>query len=421
MNQHSTSQRVVGVETGLRALRDALETRAARVAAGALIPFYFCYHVTRFRPQSLWPPIPAHDAAIMLARATEIFHSGGYPVTDAAPFPYPPSAVLLLRALGLVGPGAFSIVWVVLMAAGLLAVFRASLAAEPDRTRGAWLAIGALSLVAADSPVSWDLRNLNSNLIYLALVMTSYALMRRRPDLAGGLLGVSVSLKLFSILIIPWLAINGPRRALLWAVVTMLIMWLALPMAFFGHGAIRLYEGWGQQLRIVAGASPMVACAACGPPLVSLRRALSASIGETAAMPVALAALRIGWILVLAWYARRALSAARPVKAPSRVALADWSVLMVAPLPLSPWLEPYHVVTILPGVILLVEMALDEQIAMRERAVAGSAFLVLALANIVGSPFAIRGFLIAAQCLALTLCFGWLRRLLPEAPAFAEH
>jgi|GEM_PF-4142214 len=263
MNLHSTSQRVDGVETGLRALRDAVETRAARVGAGAFIAFYFCYHVTRFRPQSLLPPMPSHDAAIMLAQATEIFRSGRYPLSDEGPFPYPPSAVLLFRALGLVAPGIFSIAWVALMGAGLLAALRASLAAEPDRTRGAWLAIGALSLVAADSRVSWDLRNLNSNLIYLGLVMTSYALMRRRPDLAGGLLGVSISLKLFSILIVPWLAINGPRRALLLTAVTVLIMWLALPVAFFGQEAIGLYEGWCRPFRGFLIAAQCLALTLC--------------------------------------------------------------------------------------------------------------------------------------------------------------
>ncbi|MET0850004.1 MAG: hypothetical protein ABW020_02645 [Candidatus Rokuibacteriota bacterium] len=52
------------------------------------------------------------------------------------------------------------------------------------------------------------------------------------------------------------------------------------------------------------------------------------------------------WLGALLWYARRALAAGRG-SAPSRAALADWTVLLLAPLPLSPWLEPYHPVPVL--------------------------------------------------------------------------
>jgi hypothetical protein len=40
---------------------------------------------------------------------------------------------------------------------------------------------------------------------------------------------------------------------------------------------------------------------------------------------------------MLIWYAARALRTFA-VAAPSRAALADWTVLLVAPLPFSPWL-----------------------------------------------------------------------------------
>ena len=66
------------------------------------------------------------------------------------------------------------------------------------------------------------------------------------------------------------------------------------------------------------------------------------------------------WLTALGWYATRALSGGYAV-APSRAALADWTVLLLAPLPSSPWLEPYHAVPILPGTILCLAVALDER------------------------------------------------------------
>ena len=42
---------------------------------------------------------------------------------------------------------------------------------------GNWLLIGAIAMVLRAAPVTWDLRNANSNLIYLGVVLAGYALM----------------------------------------------------------------------------------------------------------------------------------------------------------------------------------------------------------------------------------------------------
>ena len=67
------------------------------------------------------------------------------------------------------------------MGAGLLTTLRASFASEREEIRAAWLLIGAIALFVADSPVSWDLRNANSNLVMLGLVLAGYALIGRHP------------------------------------------------------------------------------------------------------------------------------------------------------------------------------------------------------------------------------------------------
>ena len=68
--------------------------------------------------------------------------------------------------------------------------------------------------------------------------------------------------------------------------------------------------------------------------------------------------LRIGWIALLAWYAWRCRDCL-VAKIPSRAALADWTILLLAPLPFSPWLEPYHAVPLLVAAVLCIAVALD--------------------------------------------------------------
>jgi uncharacterized membrane protein len=84
-----------------------------------------------------------------------------------------------------------------------------------DRLEGtySWLAVGALGLVVADGAVMWDLRNANCNVIYLGLVLLGYATVTNRPVLGGLLIGISVSLKVYSLLIVFWLLLGAPRRA----------------------------------------------------------------------------------------------------------------------------------------------------------------------------------------------------------------
>ena len=80
---------------------------------------------------------------------------------------------------------------------------------------------------------------------------------------------------------------------------------------------------------------------------------------------------------------------------PSRAALADWTVLLLAPLPFSPWLEPYHAIPLLPGAILCVIIVLDERAAAKDRIIALAALLALALVAFVITPFPLRGLRLA--------------------------
>jgi hypothetical protein len=386
---------------------------------GIALVGYFAYHATRFRLANVWPLALIGDASILFEEGRRIFALGDYPGRletwpTGGVFPYPPSAVLIFRWLGAAGPALFMGTWFTGMAAGLVTTLRASLAAERPDVRAAWLLIGALALIVADSAVSWDLRNANSNLICLGAILGGYALMDRHPVLAGALLAGSVGLKPYGGLLLPWLLLCGPRRALLAGVGTLILLTVVWPVLTWGAGgSLRLYLGWLEQLKIIADPQVHAALAAtaAGPPVVSLGRAAMALTGEDAlslATRAVVGAMWSIWIAAIAWYAWRA-ARSYPAAIPSRAALADWTVLLLAPLPFSPWLEPYHAVPLVPGAILLILVALDDGVSASDRRIAVAALVALGLSRVVGLPFALRGIVLLTQFVVVTMALGLLR------------
>jgi glycosyltransferase involved in cell wall biosynthesis len=133
--------------------------------------------------------------------------------------------------------------------------------------------------------------------------------------------------------------------------------------------------------------------------------------------------LGIGSAHRLAWrYARRlAAYGVRALRAgaaalPSRAALADWTVLLLAPLPFSPWLEPYHAVPLVVGAVLLLAIVLDDRVASRDRGIALAAILGLGLLGLFPLPFTMRGIILLASFLVLIGALTVLRAKLSSLP-----
>jgi Glycosyltransferase family 87 len=397
---------------------------AAAFAAGLFI--YFITHMTRFQLARVWPLIPVGDAAILYDASQAILNSGDYPARLAignvnSVFPYPPSAVLLLGPLGAAGPVAFMAIWLLFMALGFWVVLRTSLAGERRDIETAWPVIAAFALLVAGGPVEWDLRNANSNLVALGLVMSGYALAARRPTVGGVLIGMSVSLKLYSGLLLPWLLFRGPRPAFYSAALTCLGLWLVLPISIFGvTGTIHLYSGWIEQLRIIG--DPWIysslALGQTAAPIVTLRRAAMTILGaepEASSTRVLVLALWAVWLAALLIYAVRARKP-EAVAVPSRATLADWTVLLLAPLPFSPWLEPYHAVPLVVGASLLLAILIDDRLATRQGATALAAVLGLGIIRLAPIPFTMRGLALLASFMVLIGTLAIVRRKLAPEP-----
>jgi hypothetical protein len=400
---------------------------AIRFALAVGLALYFAYHLTGFKPARIRLSEPGVDTWIEFTRAREIVASGVYPRQLSAgdfnaAFPFPPSTVVLFDFFGTLGLRGFKALWIIFATAGLLITFRASVAGEDDDVQSAWLALGAMALVFSDSAVAWDLRLGNCNLFYLGLVFAAYGLLRRHPWCAGVLMALSFSLKLYSGLLFLWLLLNRRKAALYAAAIAIVALWLLLPVSLFGVGrSVSLYAGWREQVRSISamGVYPYIAAHRYGPPLVTLRRAiivLSGTRPDAASTRLLLGSLWALWLGVLFWYAARAFNAP-PAAAPSRAALADWTVLMLAPLPFSPWLEPYHMVPLVPATILCLVVASDKHADDCDRVIVLGVLSALLALRVLVVRLPIRGLELLAQFLILVIAFGLLRpRLATNTP-----
>lgn len=391
---------------------------AVRLLLFAVLLLYLLYHTTKFRLSEIWPLRPTGDAAIMFDVSQRIVAQADYPARLGLGnffelLPYPPPAVLMLANLSAAGRQYFTVIWLILMALGLFWSMRATLAGEAPATRAAWLLLGVCGVAVAGSPIAWDLRYANSNLICLGFVMLGYANLARRPVLAGCCVAVSIAFKLYSGLLLGWLLISRPKAAVA-CLVTTIVLWLLWPLAVFGPtGAAAIYAGWREQVRIIAApwVYPVLATGV-GPGIVTLRRAAMAITGEApdaAATKWIVGSLLVGWTLLVLWYVQRALKAGLS-RAPSRAAIADWVVLLLAPLPFSPWLEPHHTVALLPAALLLITVALDQKVIVRHRIMAGTALAGVTLLREFVGPFPLRGLSLLGQFALIVFVLAMLRR-----------
>ena len=144
---------------------------------------YLSYNLVLTHLGESWPiPAPFGDAQIFFSRSLDVWQTGDY---SNLIYPYPPSAVLIFHLLSQGGGAAFMSGWLVLMVMGFLISMRMSVAGAEAQIRSAWMLFGAIGLLLAEYPISWDLHNANSNLVCLGLVLAGYGALGRLPVLCG--------------------------------------------------------------------------------------------------------------------------------------------------------------------------------------------------------------------------------------------
>ena len=389
--------------------------RLGAVAAIGIAVVYFLYNACKFRIATL--ALLSGDASIIFQSSLTIAGAGRYPAQSALGnfndiFPYPPPAVLIFAALAQLGPTVFMVVIEALTFVALFAVVRLSVSYEHRAVVRLWPLLLLPAILLTYNPIEYDLFGRNVNLTILALTLSSFALLRRAPAACGVVLALAISVKLYSGLLLIWLIVFN-RRAAFSCIAALAAFWVVAPLLYWGGaGAVQICRDWLDQLTIANGSWVYaLAGTGSGPPLITLRLAASRLL---AADPFGsdvrhlLLLLQAAWIAVLAVYAYRAWWRPAPEGA-SRATLADWFVLLVAPLPFSPWFEPYHAVALMPGFILCMVLALDRSQSMRARAVMVLAGVASAIVKELPIAFEMRGLVFTAQFTFVILALSMVR------------
>lgn len=312
-----------------------------------------------------YPPVFPHPPAAALIQGA------------TTQFPYPVSAAIWVALTGIVAISGYAV---------LLRMLR-----RDGRPHGWSLAL--LAHAAAAYFMQWELRSLNCNLVFLfSLILAVASLRSGRSFWTGFWFAISISLKLYPILAMPYLLWTRERRAFAWALGWLAVLWVALPVAVFGRDTVVVYTDWIEQ--ITRAIDPLTH--APHPILISLQSAATWISGGSAALAAAIVwSVRSAWLLAIAGVFLSARRQTTP--ADSARLLADIALLTLAPIAVSPYLEPYHAVPFVMPAIVLIAIAADPARTYQSRLTAGILFAIaLAIVPSLG-PWAARGLIVNAK------------------------
>lgn len=219
--------------------------------------------------------------------------------------PHPPLVALLVAPLGLLPFATATRVWLAIELIALpIAVVALLKSTVGPKVRRRLLLLAVLAFLAWPA-MTHELLQGQLTLLLLALISWVWVANRSgHPRLAGVLLGLAISIKLFPLLLAGHFVARGSWSALRWAVGTVLVS-TALSWAILGTDAVRAFvalgltgaSGWRPaegNYSIFGAAAHLVEGNPYTPPLVS-----------APSLAIPLAALGVLVLLVLAWKAWR--------------------------------------------------------------------------------------------------------------------
>ncbi len=264
------------------------------------------------------------------------------------------------------------------------------------RTPGA-MACLPLIFLGCSSFFSWDLTKQNMNVFFLGMLLVGvWFLDRDRPIAAGGFIAVSFALKLFSVLVIPYLFWKRRYRAFAWTIVFCVVYWILLPPIIFGPRAVvGVYRNWGGGVLDAT----RIPTDFPHPLLISIQRgAAYLAPGQPVGSAIIVDAVRAAWlgglILICGTWQKRDSDVRE-----ARALIADIGALVLAAIGPSPYLEPYHPVAFAACLTVLLAVAADVNQTPRRRTMAGVFLVVVLILAGVPSRWELRGLAINIRLL----------------------
>ncbi len=354
------------------------------------------------------------DYRIQYEESRSMVGDGRYHVNRM--FPYPPSAVALFSLTAWPNystAAGMQLVLVLAAAIGTFAILTSLVGLRGHPFRWA-IALAALALL--NYSVVWDLRSLNCNMLLCFLVAVSLVMLQRERDhWAGFFLAASIGLKLFPVLLIPYLLWIGKRRAFVFAVLYLFLFLVLLPLLVFRGNIIDVYASWLDVIRHIHDSD-----LSRHPILVSIPFTLRYRTGLNAGLVTWLTTI-LGLIFVVTsvfafTLGRR--SQTRPIDGWNLV--VDAGILVLTPIVLNFYLEPYHLVLGLPvAIAVLQRFSMPHRWKRPALIVAAAALVGGYLAVFLTGPAGVRGLGLYIQMLLLLVavisCRGFRRSEFAES------
>jgi hypothetical protein len=265
------------------------------------------------------------------------------------------------------------------------------------------------------------LRAANINSLYLVLVLSAAWCWRKgRPTLAGVLLAVSVSLKIYSIVLLLYLLSRKEWRTAWAMVVALVVLFVVVPGVAFGwHDSFSLSRSWVHGVLTTSRPDYCIADSAYKVSLSWIALLLmnpQASGGtlnllswSTAAVALAVKTGCLAWGLLVACYFADASRIGTDKKRENLTLALDISVLLFCAFPASALLQPHHLVVLVVPAICLIHVAFDGGFSTQTRIVAGLTVGLGYCLTHFGPRYPLRGVGVMAT-LAVYLLGIWLTR-----------
>jgi len=319
------------------------------------------YYLTAYRFDTLFTVASRQaDFRIYYDIPPLIFEHLKYPVAlgdHNNPFPYLPSAVLMMLPIS-VPPRSLALgIWILIQAVSFAVVLKVGLrltgmASLPGR----WL-VALVAALLVELPLSWDFRNHNNNMIYLALIMLS--LVTRKAWLSGLLLAISFNLKLYSGLLFAGFVWRREYRLAAAMAIASFALGVIFPIIVFGFsGYLQLMGQWLNELRYTI--SPAGQLEAPATLLKSVKALVGTDTNSTMVILISGTSLAVWTALVIGYFVLAMKPSARPGGNSDKARLSDICVLLMAPLPFSTRFSPYHAIVLLPAFLTLLSTLIDK-------------------------------------------------------------
>lgn len=341
-----------------------------------------------------WPESVV-DYRIMYDAGRHVVETRQYPTY---PYPYPPSAAAVHAASAVFPFPVSAAVWLALTGLAAGACYLTLARVLGLHRRPGLLVLLPLAHLVVAYYFQWDMRSVNCNLIVLAAVLFGCAALAAGRDTAAGLwFALAVALKVFPVLVLPYLAWTRRWKAFAWACAFSLVFWVAVPAVLFGFDGFRdVYGGWVGELTRATDPGTKDN----HPILISLDKAARHAASGDAALAKGIAlAVCAAWVIVglagaAACWGKRERDAVS--------IFVHVSLLVLGPVAVSPYLEAYHLVPLVVPALVLLVVAADPRRPVPVRAVAAVGFALGIVARKVYGPWPLRGLVVNAQ--ALILC-----------------